>query len=287
MDLQVIISQVMLPIALACIMLAMGLQLQPKDFNRAFHSTKALSLGLALQMLLLPTIALVIIYLLQLDRVTAAGLFLVSLCPGGATSNLFTNLAKGDLALSVALTSIVSILSPLILPLIFLAFTQWYSQDIASFTLPLLPAIKKLSIVTLLPIIIGMGIRAKFTDWANRYQSKVKLFSLVLMIAVIIGLVLTNYSLLVASSSLSVIGVLLLSSTAIVLGYILSTRLAIARSQRITIAYEVGIQNAGTAMFVAYSIMQAPALAHTPLAYGLIMNIPAFLFLFWLNRQGK
>jgi len=287
MELQVIVSQVMLPIALACIMFAMGLQLQPRDFSRVARSTKSLVLGLSLQMLLLPLIALVLIYLLQLDSLTAAGLFLVSLCPGGATSNLFTNLAKGDLALSVALTSIVTLLSPLLLPLIFLLFTQWQGQEMAAFSIPLLPAIKKLSIVTLLPILLGMIFRAKFSVWASKQQQRFKLFSLILMSAVIIALVATNYAVLVSSVSVTLLGVLLLSSSTLLIGYYLSALAATSRQQQVTIAYEVGIQNAGTAMFVAYSIMHTPELAHTPLAYGLIMNIPAFILLYWLRRQAK
>jgi len=155
-----IIAQIILPLVLGLVMLGMGLSLQLKDFKAVLVQPKAAVVGFLLQLLLLPMLALLIIKLFGLTETAAVGLFLLALCPGGATSNLFSFIAKGNLALSVCLTSVMSMLSPFILPVAFIGFIHFTGNvDSQAFNLPLLPAMKKLLIVTLLPSIIGMSLR--------------------------------------------------------------------------------------------------------------------------------
>jgi BASS family bile acid:Na+ symporter len=283
---QPIIAQIALPIILALIMLGMGLALKISDFKAVIAQPKAIILGLILQILLLPTLAIAIITLLPLTPAASVGLFLVSLCAGGATSNLFSFIAKGNIALSVSLTGIVSMLSPVLLPLLFVLFLN-YSGLVSSsaFKLPLDIAFKKLFMVTLLPISMGMLIRHFASDWAQASLPAIKKLSTFAMLGIIFALLATNVSILPAMFSLDSVAVLLLSSTSLSIAYAIARALNIHRDDRKTVALEVGVQNAGTAIMVALSIMGEPLLAVVPLLYGILMNIPAFGFVLWVRAK--
>lgn len=282
------VTQIMLPVVLGLVMLGMGLSLQIKDFKAVLTEPKAAMIGLLLQLLLLPILALFIIKVFALNQTAAAGLFLLALCPGGATSNLFSFLAKGNLALSVCLTSLVSMLSPLILPITFIGFIHYSgSADNQLFDLPLLPAMKQLAVVTLLPTVVGMSIRYFADKWSQSAIPLVKKGSTIAMLLVITALVLTNLTIIPAMLSLQGVAVVTMCSLALIIAYFMSGKLNVNNTDRKTIAIEVGIQNAGTAMMIAFTIMHQPALATIPLLYGLLMNIPAFIFVYWLLLLNK
>ncbi|MFQ3231005.1 bile acid:sodium symporter family protein [Reinekea sp.] len=284
---QQVVSQILLPMVLAIVMLGMGLGLTTADFKRVAMQPKATFLGLGLQLFFLPALALFIITVLPLSPEAAAGLFLVSLCPGGATSNLFSFIAKGDLALSVSLTGIVSLLSPFLLPLFFLTFLSYSGDSFSAFQLPLIPTIKQLAVVTLAPTLIGMSIRHFAPNWALNTQGLVKKVATIAMILIIVALMATNFHVVQGMISLNALAILLLSSTSILIAYWLARSFQLPQQSQRTIAIEVGIQNAGTAMMVALAIMHQPALAFVPLMYGLLMNLPAFVFVAWLQQSDK
>ena len=283
-----VVTQVMLPIVLGIVMLGMGLSLQVKDFKAVLRSPNVAIIGFLLQLLLLPVLALFIIKAFALNQTAAAGLFLLALCPGGATSNLFSFIAKGNLALSVCLTSVMSMLSPFIIPIAFVGFIQYSgSADSQHFDLPLLPAMKQLAIITLLPTVIGMCIRYFAGQWSQSVIPMVKKGSTIAMLLVVTALVLTNLSIIPAMLSLQGAAVMTLCSLALIIAYFIAGKLNINDTDRKTIAIEVGVQNAGTAMMIAFTIMHQPALATIPLMYGLLMNIPAFIFVYWLLHLNK
>jgi len=281
-----IIAQIILPLVLGLVMLGMGLSLQIKDFKAVLKQSSDALLGFLLQLLLLPLLALLIINLLPLHPSAAAGLFLLALCPGGATSNLFSFLAKGNLALSVCLTSLVSMLSPFILPVAFIGFIHFNGHvDEHAFALPLLPAMKKLFVVTLLPTVVGMSLRHFVNEWAQSVLPFIKKGSSIAMLLVVTALLLTNFTLLPALFSVEGIAVILLCSMSMLVAYFIAGQLNISEQNKKTIALEVGVQNAGTAMMISLSIMHQPALAMIPLMYGILMNIPAFAFVYWLVKK--
>jgi len=282
------VTQVMLPVVLGLVMLGMGLSLQIKDFKAVLRSPKVAIIGFLLQLLLLPILALFIIKAFALNQTAAAGLFLLALCPGGATSNLFSFIAKGNLALSVCLTSVVSMLSPFFLPIAFVGFIHYSgSTDSQHFNLPLLPAMKQLALVTLLPTVIGMCIRYFADQWSQSVIPLIKKGSTIAMLLVVTALVLTNLNIIPAMLSLQGIAVMTLCGLALIIAYFIAGKLNINETDRKTIAIEVGVQNAGTAMMIAFTIMHQPALATIPLMYGLLMNIPAFIFVYWLLLLNK
>lgn len=285
---QQLISHIILPIVLAFIMFGMGLGLRIHDFYRILAQPKSYLLASVLQIVFLPLLALFIIMLLPLSNTAAAGLFLVALCPGGATSNLFTYFAKGNIALSVTLTGLVSILSPFILPLVFISYLKITSHTAHAMFLPLIPAIKQLLIITLIPIILGMMLRHFLPLWSNRLEGSIKKAAGFAMLLVVITLFVGNPKVISNLFSIDSVAVLLLSTTALITSYCITGITSIctlAEPIRRTIALEVGIQNAGTAMMVALTILHDPHIAFVPLMYGLLMNIPALLFILWTMKK--
>ncbi|HIF9239827.1 TPA: bile acid:sodium symporter family protein [Photobacterium damselae] len=280
-------TQVLLPITLAIVMLGMGLGLKRADFSRVITQPKSSIIGLCLQIFMLPALALVLIQLLPLSSTAAAGLFLVSLCPGGATSNLFSLIAKGDVALSITLTAVISLLSPFLLPLVFITYLDIHGSQLEQFQLPIDLAIKQLIAVTVLPISLGMIITKWLPKQSQLIQPMVKKLSTIAMLLIILALLITNQKIFDRFISIEGIAVLLLSSCSLFLAYFIAGKIKVSQQAQRTIAIEVGVQNAGTAMMVALSIMHQPQLAVVPLMYGLLMNIPACLFVAWVSRKSK
>lgn len=277
------LSQVILPLVLAFIMLAMGLGLTRQHFIEVLQAPALPLLGLALQMLLLPALALVVIAVLRLDGATAAGLFLLSLCPGGATSNLFAYLANGEVALSISLTAISSLLVPFTLPLLFGLYLTQAGGDWVDLQLPIATTIKQLLAVTLVPVLLGMTIRHWAGRLANKLEPWCKRIGTGLMLLVVLGLIITNWTRLLNPTQ--ALAVLLLSCLAMLAAGWIAARLRLPVAQTRTLAVEVGIQNAGTALLVAISLMQQPALAVVPLIYGILMNLPGFGFVAWVRYR--
>lgn len=282
---QQLVTQVLLPMILALVMLGIGMALQPADFRRVLLKPRASVLGLVLQLLFLPCLALLLVWWLPLSPVAAAGLFLVSLCPGGATSNLFALIARGDAALSVTLTGVTSLLAPLTLPLLFVAYLQVNPLDTGNFDLPLWPAIQQLAMVTLIPVTLGMLIRSWFPGWALKLQPGLRRLSTLAMLLIVVSLLATHLHLMDRIISIEGLAILLLSTTALLGGYLIAGKAGLMERERRTLGIEVGVQNAGTAIMVALSILHEPALALVPLMYGILMNLPAFTFVAWLHRK--
>lgn len=271
-------TQVLLPITLAFIMLVMGMGLTTKDFKRVFTYPKAFALGLSLQMLVLPVLALTIAWGFNLSFIATTGLFLVSLAPGGATSNLFSALAKADVALSVSLTAVTSVLVPFSLPLVLGLYLTAVDNPAKQFDLPVAKMMMQLVVITLLPVLVGMLLRYRFTASVTKYYSlmtKLAGFSLLLVILLIIS---TNWHVMVKSISVDGAAALSLAFCGFLLGFLISKTLGLPSQSVKTISIEVGLQNAGTAMMVALVVLQQPELAFVPMIYGLLMNIPAFSF---------
>ena len=280
-----ILSQLVLPITLATIMLAMGLSLTVADFKRVFYHPKATIIGLALQLLLLPCSAILLAYALNLPPLASAGLFLVSLCPGGATSNLFSYLAKGDVALSITLTAITSVIIPVSLPIAFVTYMSFIGETQTSFSMPIGLMIKKLAMVTLLPVLIGMILRHFFTSQIQAVEKRVRILAASAMVIVVVLLIIANSGVVKKMATYSGLSAMLLCIITLFIAYFVGQKVLRDKAQVHTITIEVGVQNAGTAMMVALTLLNQPALAVIPLMYGLLMNIPAFTYVWWAQRN--
>ena len=280
-----LIAQVLLPLVLGLIMFAIGLSLKPLQFKRLLKQPQKALLGLSLQCLLLPVLAVVIIELIPMTLSAQAGLFLVALCPSGVTSNLFSFLARANVELSVSLTTFNSLITPITLPLFFSLFISAYDPQHTLFAangsiFSLSIVIKQLVAVTILPMMVGMASAHFFPRWASRSTSKVKQATSLGLVIIIIGLIATNPQTIAQIVSVNSVAIMLLIVSAMLISHAVATTMALDNPTLHTLVLEVGLQNAGTAMFVALSILAIPSLAIMPLIYGLVMNVPAFTYLF-------
>lgn len=283
------LSQVALPWVLAAVMLAMGLSLTLADFVRTWRHGHHLVLGASLQLLALPLLAWLVVALLPLPPPAAAGLLLVALVPGGATSNMFSYLVQGDLALSVSLTALAALLTPFTLPLVMGWNLALLGLATEGLTLPYWSTVGQLLRITLLPVLAGMLLRRALPErWQARVLPWVKTFTGVTMALVITALFISHVGrLLPTLLGRETLAVLLLCGLGMAVGHHAAYRLRLPLASLRTITVEVGVQNAGVAMMVAFTLLQQPALGLVPLLYGLLMNVPVGLWVLACARRDR
>lgn len=261
-----------LNISVAIIMLGMGLSLTVADFKRIKEKPRSVFMGLVNQLVLLPIIGYGLILALGLTGEYAVGLMLIAACPGGATSNLISNLAKGDVGLSVTLTACSSLITVVTIPFIVdFALNQFMSTDTV-IQLPYVSIFLKILLIMIVPITIGMFIRIKKKAFAIRMENPVKIASVVLMSAIIIGAVTINRDQL--ATALPVIGpaVIGLNTLTMLLGFFSAKLMNLNLRQSISISIECGIQNASLALaVVGMALAQYTELALVPATYGVLM----------------
>ncbi|MCA6061804.1 bile acid:sodium symporter family protein [Thalassolituus sp. ST750PaO-4] len=273
------LTQVALPLALAMMMLVMGLSLRPMHFIAVAREPKLILLGLALQLLLLPALALMLVMMLSLPATLAIGLIILAACPGGATSNIISHLSGGDASLSVTLTALITLLAPLTLPLWVNTQLHWLSLDQLELYLPWLPTLMPLLLVTVVPLLLGMVLAARYPQPVLRALPWFNRLSLLLFIILVIAMAVANSERLPqlwSQATLVCLGLCVLAMAATAL---ISRLLRLSERHTLTLMIEVGIQNAGTAMLISATILQRPDLALVALFYGILMNIPALLLI--------
>lgn len=267
----------------------MGLSLDASNFRRIARRPAHLALGLALQMLALPLVSWAVVLALPLPTAAAAGLLLVALVPGGATSNLFTYLARGDLALSVCLTAIAAMLVPFTLPLVMGWNFRLLGMTAEGFALPYWGVVGQLVLVTLVPVLLGMAVRRVLgPKRADRLTPGVRRLTGIAMVAMVLALFAAYFDRLPPVFSIQTAAVISLCSLAMFLGDRVARLAGLPAAGVRSITVEVGVQNAGVAMMVAFAILHNPALGMVPLLYGLMMNVPAFIWvLFQLRGRAE
>ena len=261
-----------LNISVAIIMLGMGLSLTLADFRRIKEEPKSVALGLFNQLIMLPLIGLGLIMLLGLEGQYAVGLMLIAACPGGATSNLISNLAKGDIGLSVTLTAFSSIITVITIPFIVnFALLKFMSSDTVV-QIPYAQIFLKILLITVVPVAVGMLVRAKKEAFAIRMENPVKIASVILMTGIIVGAVIVNRDQL--ATALPIIGpaVIGLNIITMLLGFFSGKLLKLKLKQQISISIECGIQNGSLALaIVGMALTQYKELALVPATYGVLM----------------
>lgn len=276
-------TQVILPITLFTIMLGVGLSLSVADFKQVFKQPGVTALGVGMQLLLLPLLGFMVVTALDLPPVLAVGLMILTFAPGGATSNMITLLARGDTALSVSMTAIVSFIAPFTLPLMTLwALQHWIGE--AEFSgFPVLPTMMKLLVMTIVPVAIGVFLHHRFTAFCQRLQKPVKVLSMLFLLLVVIGIVKANWERLPELIAILGPAVLLLIALAFGAGFGVARQCGVKYKQALTLGIEVGIQNAGTALLVTGAVLQNAEMSAAALTYGVLMNLPAFVLIFYRN----
>ncbi|MCF2857205.1 bile acid:sodium symporter family protein [Pseudoalteromonas sp. SMS1] len=275
-----------LPIALILIMMGVGLSLTTHDFARVLKQPKSFFIGAACQLFLLPLMAIAVIAITGLSTELAIGLFILALCPGGTTSNLYTYLAKGDVGLSVSLTAIVGFITPFILPFMAAWAIGFYGQGTTPIEFPVLKAWIQLIVVGVIPVIIGMGLRAKWPEFAKKSGPYINWFSVCVLLLVIVSICLQLGDKLVDYIVMAGPAVILLNLITMLLGYAVATLYLQNKAQTRTITLEVGLQNGTLALLVTTGILKDEIMSIAPSIYGLFMFISAGIFVAWVRRSA-
>lgn len=281
------VTEKLLPLALAFIMLTLGLGLTVGDFARVFRQPRAIAIGLISQMLVLPILAVGISTLLPLSTEMAVGLILLSACPGGASAGLITKLAGGETALSISLTAITSVLAVFSVPLIVSFALQHHTGAIVATELPILDVVRGVFIITTVPVALGMLLRHFRPHWVARIDAPANRVATGLFILIVIATFVSQRQALfdrLTSIGPAALALCVLTMTS---GYLLGARARIGRPGRIAIAVESGLQNAALAIFLAVSVLQIPALAVPGVVYALLMNICALGFIGLMRRGAE
>lgn len=278
------INAVFLPIALGVIMLGLGLSLRLDDFKRIVVYPKAVAIGLASQMLILPAICLGIAHLFGLGPELAVGLMLLAASPGGATANLFSHLAKGDVALNITLTAINSVLSLVTLPLI-VNYSMVHFMGVDK-SIPLQFG-KVLSVVAvvLVPVMIGMVVRANKPAVADRLDKPVRIVSAVFLVLVIIAAVIKERANLGEYFQQVGFAALAFNVASLMVGYFMPLVFRVERKQAIAIGMEIGIHNGTLAIAIALTVLGNSTMSIPPAIYSLIMFFTAAAFGMFVARR--
>lgn len=281
-----VLTAVLLPIALGIVMLGLGLSLVLDDFRRVVVYPKAVLVGLICQTLLLPSVCYTIARGFGLAPELAVGLMLLAASPGGATANLFSHLAKGDVALNVTLTAVNSVLSLFTLPLIVGFAMQAFLGDARAIPMPFAKIIE-VFVIVLVPMGIGMTIRAKAPGFAARSAKTVKILSAVVLFLVIGGTVLKARANLGDFFQQVGVPALVFNLVSMAVGYFAPRLLRIDERQSIAIGMEIGIHNGTLAIAIAGpTLLNNSTMAIPPAIYSLIMFFTAAAFGWVVNRRA-
>lgn len=281
-----LVSGVLLPASLGIIMLGLGMTLHPADFRRILSQPKAVLIGLGVQMLLLTAICFGLCLLLQLPPELAVGMMLLATAPGGASANIYSHLAGGDVALNITLTAVNSLLCLLSLPLI-VGFSLAYFMAADQAVPPPFAKIIEVGVIILLPVAIGMGIRRTWPQWSDRVEKPLRVFSVLLLALLVALTMIQQWQLLAEYAAIIGLACVLFNVLSLLIGYTVPLALKLPRRQAIAIAMEIGIHNGTLALFVAFTVLDNSVLAVPAAFYSISMFITAGLFAAWLNRPAR
>ena len=284
MDITTIITQIFLPISLAIIMFGMGLTLVVGDFGRLFTYPKAVIVGLCNQLIFLPLIGFSIILLFDLSSSMAIGIMILALCPGGPTSNLITQVSRGNIGLSVTLTALASLISVFTIPIILSkAITYFTGETGVVIELPIVQTMLQILIITVIPVSIGMVIRKKNEGFALRMERPMRTASTVLFVIIFLLVMIANKDLIVQAMKEVGLATLLLNLSTMALGYITARAFRIKGKSQISITIESGIQNGTLAFVIATTILNNVEMGLPTGAYSIWMFITGGILMWRLG----
>jgi bile acid:Na+ symporter, BASS family len=278
------ITTVFLPVALGVIMLGLGLSLRIEDFRRVIAYPRAAAVGLVSQTLVLPVVCLGIAHAFALPPELAVGMMLLAASPGGASANLFSHLAKGDVALNITLTAVNSVLSLVTLPLI-VGFALQHFLDSNQVIPVQLSKVLSVFAVVLAPAALGMIVRSRRPEVADRFDRPVRQASSVFLVLVIAAAVFKERANVTAYIEQVGLAALVFNLVSLAVGYFVPRLFRIERRQAIAIGMEIGIHNAALAIAIALNVLGNPAMSIPPAVYGLLALFTAAAFGYIVARR--
>lgn len=277
---------VFLPISLGIIMIGLGLHLTLADFGRVVKQPKAVVIALLVQMVLLPPICFLIAKLFKLPPELGLGLLLLAASPGGITANLFSHLARGDVALNITLTAINSVLVLFTLPFwIFIGMGFFLAAE--NNIPPPTRKVLEVAVLVIVPVLIGMCVRFFKPALADSAEKPVRILSVLILVILTALAIASEWSLLTTYAPVIGLACLTFNLVSLASGYLSARAVKLAKPQATAIAFEIGVHNSTIAMFIALNVLKMPATAIAPAIYSLIMYVTAALFAYWLLRQQR
>ena len=277
------IAKSIAPICLFIIMFGLGLGLTTQDFLRVVKNPKDFLIGFLSQVILLPIVAIILINLISLPIEIAMGVMVIAAAPGGVTSNILTKFADGDVALSVTLTAVVSLLSIMTVPLIVFNSANYLGIEIVKEISMLNIALKMFFVVTV-PVLFGMIVRSLMTDFIISKTLLVQRLSVILFLIVFISIWVEEWDRIISFITRAGLISLLLNLTMIFLGYYIAKMFASGIPQRKCISLECGLQNGTLAVFVATQLFDDIVFMVPTAAYALIMFVTSIIFVLFVRK---
>ncbi len=273
------------PIALALIMLGLGLGLTIQDFTRVAKQPKDFLVGLICQLILLPIIAFILIKIFNTPMEIALGVMIIAAAPGGVTSNVLTKFANGDVALSVSLTAIISLISIISVPFIVFKSADFLQVSYASSEISMTGISLKMFLVVTLPVIIGMLIRKFATNFVSKNTLLIQRISIILFAIVFLAIWVEEWENIISYLSQAGLITLVLNIVMMIMGFYVAKMFASGAKQRKSISLECGLQNGTLAVFVASQIFSDIVYLIPTAAYALIMFVTSILFVFFVKNS--
>ncbi len=277
------LTEIGLPIALGVVMLGLGLGLSLSDFARVSRHPRAVVVALGCQLLLLPALCFGLVLLLDLPPLLGIGLMLLAASPGGTTANLFSHLFRGDVALNITLTAINSVISILTLPLITSLAIAYYDRG-DEVSLPL-SEVLKVFVLILVPVAIGMLVRAGSPAFAARMDRPVRVASAVILAVLVLGILLAERDSVAGYLADVGLAAAIFCALSLVVGYVVPRAAGVTERQAIASSMEIGVHNGTLAIYVAENVLDVSEIAVPAAVYSIIMFVFAAVWGRWVSRR--
>ena len=279
------ITDVILPLALAFIMFTLGLGLSVKDFSNDFKKPKYVLIGLLSQLIFLPSLGLNLVIIWPLPIEIAIGVMLIAAAPGGVTSNILTYFARGDVALSVSLTAVMSLLSAISVPIVLAISIRLIGDTSLPESISLTGIALSMFLIVTLPVILGMGVRSFLNSLTLKIEKFARFISTLLFVLVLLGAILAERENVISYFAQTGLVVLALNILMMLIAFYWSGFFGTGISQKKAIAIECGLQNGTLAIFVGTTVFGGGLYIIPAATYSLIMYLTSLLFIYFIKNR--
>jgi len=279
------VTDVILPLALAFIMFTLGLGLSIADFSNVFKKPKNFLIGLISQLIFLPIVGLILVIIWPLPIEIAIGVMLIAAAPGGVTSNILTFFARGDVALSVSLTAVMSLLSAVSVPIVLAISIGLIGDSSLPETISLTGIALSMFLIVTLPVLLGMGVRSFLNSLTLKIEKSARFISTLLFVLVLLGAILAERENVVSYFAQTGLVVLALNILMMLIAFYWSGLFGTGISQKKAIAIECGLQNGTLAIFVGTTVFGGGLYIIPAATYSLIMYLTSLLFIYFIKNR--
>ena len=279
------VTDVILPLALAFIMFTLGLGLSISDFSNVFKKPKNFLIGLVSQLIFLPIVGLILVIIWPLPIEIAIGVMLIAAAPGGVTSNILTFFARGDVALSVSLTAVMSLLSAISVPIVLAISIGLIGDSSLPESISLTGIALSMFLIVTLPVLLGMGVRSFLNSLTLKIEKSARFISTLLFVLVLLGAILAERENVVSYFAQTGLVVLTLNILMMLIAFYWSGFFGTGISQKKAIAIECGLQNGTLAIFVGTTVFGGGLYIIPAATYSLIMYLTSLIFIYFIKNR--